>query len=109
MSGPSAGKIMNPPLPPVEETMDCVICYTAVPASKRLVCGHMVCASDLDELRKNACPVCKKPLQGPLVTPATVSDAEARHASDEAEKLTEQLLLAERAAIEPTFDPNSAY
>lgn len=85
-----------------EEMLPCVIGNNLdddgndlVPKSKALVCGHAVCAFDLDNIRKPWCPACRTPLAGPLVTPLTLEKARGRMASDQAEEPTKAELIKE--------------
>ena len=48
---------------------DCVICYDKkVGKSDYLTCNHSVCKNCILQLRKLQCPICRKDLEGKLVT-----------------------------------------
>ena len=61
-SGPSFGK----DLIKKEKTEQCCVCYNDV--QNMLVCRHSVCADCMSHLQAPECPICKKILEGPVVT-----------------------------------------
>lgn len=66
-----------------------------VPKSKLLVCGHAVCAFDLDNIRDIRCPICRQPLAGPLVTPKTIANAKLRLEAEATEEKIRQAAISQ--------------
>ncbi|CAH6418256.1 Hypothetical protein POVN_LOCUS26 [uncultured virus] len=63
--------------------------------SKALTCGHLICAFDLDNIRKPICPVCHRDLDGPLVTDTVLANARSRELADaQEEKLRAKIIAA---------------
>ncbi len=52
-----------------EEKETCCICLeTEVVKSQWLKCQHSVCKSCLDQMVQDKCPLCRRKLEGPLIT-----------------------------------------
>ena len=66
-----------------------------VPVAELLICGHAICRYDLSQLRQATCPICRKPLMGPTVTPDVLRQIESREAKDRGGREDEGALTAQ--------------
>lgn len=72
----------------------CCVCEEAMKSKDSLKCSHFVCIDCLGNMRKNECPVCRKELNGEIITDEIFSKILQNTEIDEAENEDHQHLLA---------------
>ena len=85
----------------------CCICEESLRHIDNLDCYHGVCRNCLSRLRKNECPICRRPLIGGLVTKRVIEDIESRTEIDKLELINHQEVLATLASY--GIDINEIY
>jgi hypothetical protein len=96
--------------PPMQMAEDCCICMDeTLQPNEFLRCGHPVCINCLSGMRKNRCPMCAMPLEGPLVTDEILSSIVLREFHDEQALEDANRYIAQRMEEDPNLDPELLY
>ena len=84
------------------DDLSCCICYEEVTSREVLRCRHPICIICSESLSKPECPVCRRRLEGPSVTPNVLSMIQRRIQNDRRRSsISKQLIirLIQRASI----------
>jgi len=94
----------------LEKTETCCICYDEeIPTSNLLTCKHPVCGECTGQLQKAECPMCKKYLEGPLVTDLMIADIINREEQAKNEDITANYLAGIYLREHPHANPEEVY
>ncbi len=94
----------------LEKTETCCICYDEeIPTSNLLMCKHPVCGECTGQLQKAECPLCKKYLEGPLVTDFIMADIINREEQAKNVDITANYLAGIYLREHPHANPEDVY
>ncbi len=92
------------------KTETCCICYDdEIPTTDLLVCKHPVCGECSTHLQSPECPLCKKFLEGPLITDSILADIFNRQEQTRLVGLTTDYLAGVYLEEHPNADPTEVY
>jgi hypothetical protein len=114
---PRSPRVMKPTSPvvvthPVQQgaTETCCICYdTEIPTNNLLGCQHPVCSECIGQLRAPECPMCKKFIEGPLVTGELLAEILNRQEQAKMEEETANYLAGLYLQENPEANPEEVY
>jgi flagellar biosynthesis GTPase FlhF len=87
----------------------CVVCESPVAKEEALSCKHRVCKKCLSKFNNEQCPICRRELEGPLITPEIKRKIHENKKGVEAEKVYRYDLLsyiANRESMDKFYDAN---
>lgn len=80
--------------------LECSICLESFEDQPVMNCSHFVCRGCLDHLRKDECPVCRRQLQGGLMTEEIRGGIQERRQQDGHDRRREYMDIDQRIARE---------
>jgi len=76
----------------------CCICYEHVLYTDKMQCNHSICEKCLYKIRKDECPLCRKPLIGKTITINILQNIKNKEQKDKEDEEEHQRELAELAS-----------
>ena len=91
-------------------TETCCICYDKdIPSTELLTCKHPVCGECTEQLQKPECPLCKRFLEGPLVTDEILANLINRQEQERLQEITTNYLVGLYLEEHPDANPEDVY
>ena len=101
--------VFTHPTQPVS-TETCCVCYDEeIPTTKLLGCKHPLCGECISQLQTPECPMCKKFIEGPLVTDEMLINILQRQEQARMDEETANYLAGLYLEENPEADPEEVY